>query len=266
MKRQIKTLRSVLPNAGLRIKYRRRMEALIKDMHESTQYWIAAAYKQRPPRMAGLVDIAQDASPSDYIQKVMNDLAKRWIKRFEESADKMAESFLKDAFKHGDSSLRQALKDAGWSVQFTMTKSVRDAFNASLNENVGLIKSIPQQYLQKVEGIVMRSYTAGRDLETMSNEIQAAYPVTKQRAAFISRDQANKANAVVNRTRQLELGITQAVWMHSGAGKEARPSHLKAGMEKRVYNIAEGCYLDGEWIQPGELINCRCTSRPIIKF
>ena len=53
-----------------------------------------------------------------------------------------------------------------------MTPAVRDAFNASLAENVGLIKSIPEKYLQQVEGVVMRSYSAGRDLETMVKELK----------------------------------------------------------------------------------------------
>ena len=74
-------------------------------------------------------------------------------------------------FKASDSAFRQALKEAGWSVEFKMTPAVRDAFNASLEENVGLIRSIPEKYLQQVEGTVMRSYSAGRDLATMVKEL-----------------------------------------------------------------------------------------------
>lgn len=206
--------------------------------------------------------IGQDATPSNEIKRILDRLAKRWIKRFNDSAQTIADAYVKDMFKASDSAFRAALKDAGWTVQLKMTPAVRDAFNASLNENISLIKSIPEKYSQQVEGAVMRSYSAGRDLETMVKDIRAIYPVTQKRAIGIARDQSNKANAVVNRARQMELGITEAIWMHSHGGKEPRPEHVAA--DGKRYKIAEGCKIDGKFIQPGEEINCRCTSRPVL--
>jgi hypothetical protein len=62
----------------------------------------------------------------------------------------------------------------------------------------------------------------------------------------------------------LDLGFTKAKWKHSTASKEPRQSHLKAN--NKVYNIEEGCYIDGEYIQPAEKINCNCYSVPIIEI
>lgn len=257
-----KPIRSVPANRGVEARYRKELQKLIDDMHKSFAYWIKAEYRKAPPRMVTLVDQAQDASPVRAIKKILDALAKRWIARFDEFAPKISEAYLKSMFKSSDSAFRQALKDAGFSVDFKMTPAVRDAFNASLEANIGLIRSIPEQYSQQVEGAVMRSYAAGRDLQTMTKDIQNIYPVTMRRAAFIARDQSNKANAVVNRARQLELGITEALWMHSHAGKDPRPTHVAANGKR--YEIAKGCLIDGEYIQPGEEINCRCTSRPIL--
>ena len=257
-----KTARAVHANRGIEVAYRKRMEKLIAEMQGSFEYWLIAAYRKEPPRVATLV--AQDASPSQRISKILADLAKRWIKRFDDSAPVIADAYMRDMFKSSDSAMRAALRDAGWTVQFKITPAMRDAFNASLQENIALIKSIPAQYAQQVEGAVMRSYSAGRDLATMTDDIRRIYPVTQKRAALIARDQSNKANAVVNRTRQMELGITQAIWMHSHGGREPRPSHLAADGTK--YDIAKGCKIDGEYIQPGEMINCRCTSRPVLPF
>jgi len=86
--------------------------------------------------------LAQDATPSQEMQKVLRDLAERWKRKFEDAAPRIAKLYLRKMFNSSDNSLKQALKDAGWSVKFTMTPAVRDAFNASLAENVGLIKSI----------------------------------------------------------------------------------------------------------------------------
>jgi SPP1 gp7 family putative phage head morphogenesis protein len=260
-----KVLRAIHANRGVQAKYRKDMQKLIAEMQGSIQYWLAAAYRRSPPRMAGLVEQAQDAaSPALKIKKILAELARRWIKRFDDSAPKIAEAYLLGMFKTTDSAMRQALKEAGFSVEFTMTPAVRDAFNASLAENVGLIRSIPENYLQQVEGIVMRSYSAGRDLQTMTKELKLLYPKASHRAELIARDQSNKANAVVNRARQMELGITEAIWMHSSAGKTPRPDHVAANGKR--YNIAEGCKISGEFIQPGAEINCRCTSRPILPF
>lgn len=258
----IKTVRAVHANRGIEARYRRQLARMIAEMHGSVEYWLTAAYRKEPPALAALV--AADATPAQMIRKALAGLAARWVAKFDEWAPKIAEAYVTNMFKASDSAFRQALKDAGWAVDFKMTPAVRDAFQASLTENVGLIKSIPEKYLQQVEGVVMRSYSNGRDLETMVADLKALYPGAAHRAVLIARDQSNKANAVVNRARQMELGITDALWMHSHAGKVPRASHVKANGTK--YKIAEGCLIDGEHIQPGSLVNCRCTSRAILPF
>ena len=281
MPREPKTARAVHANRGIEAKYRKALQRMIAEMHGSVEYWLTAAYRKDPPRMLALV--AQDASvieskkrevygrrnaymakygPSAKIKRILDELARRWVAKFDEWAPKIAESYLQGMFKASDSAMRQALKDAGWTVEFKMTPAVRDAFNASLEENVGLIRSIPARYLEQVEGSVMRSYSAGRDLASMVKELKQLYPAASHRAELIARDQSNKANAVVNRARQMELGITEAIWMHSHAGKNPRLDHVAANGKR--YKIAEGCKISGEFIQPGQEINCRCTSRPVL--
>ena len=75
------------------------------------------------------------------------------------------------------------------------------------------------------------------------------------------------ATASMTRARQTELGITEAIWMHSGGGKHPRPSHLAAGKSKTKYDVKVGWYDPdvGKNIFPGELPNCRCVSRAVVK-
>ena len=257
-----KVVRAVHANQGLRARYNRAMQSLVEEMADSLEYWLRAAYKTSPPRVGAL--IAEDATPWDDFNTRFRHVARRWLKRFDEAAPRIAEAYLKGSFKATDSAMRIALRDAGLSVKFEFTPAMRDAFNASLAENIGLIRSIPEEYLSKVEGVVARSYSTGRDLETMVKDLRKLYPQAQKKAILIARDQSNKANAVVSRARQLELGITEAIWMHSHGGKVPRPDHLKANGER--YEIAKGCLISGEYIQPGELINCRCVSRPVLPF
>ncbi|MDR1312002.1 MAG: phage head morphogenesis protein, partial [Burkholderiaceae bacterium] len=91
---------------------------------------------------------------------------------------------------------------------------------ATVQANVALIRSIPSQYFVEVSGEVWRAVQNGHDLGTLSRQLHERYAVTRKRAAFIARDQASKANAVMKARRYDELGITEAKWRHSGAGKE----------------------------------------------
>jgi uncharacterized protein with gpF-like domain len=261
---ELKTIAHVRANRGVESHYRRKLQEMIAEMHGSIEYWLVAAYNKNPPRMAAL--IAQDASPSDKVRKILAELAKKWIKRFEDAAPSVAEAYVKSMYSASDTALKKALNDVGWSVQFKFNPTMRDAFDASLNGNVSLIKSIPQEYLTEVEGIISRTYSGGRDLQQMVKELKLCYPKAADRAETIARDQSNKANAVVNQARQLEIGIVEGIWMHSGAGKVPRPSHLAAGKEKRRFKIAEGCLIDGEKILPGEKINCRCSWRGVLPY
>lgn len=228
-------------------------------MTASVEHWVSAQYNDAPPALA-----AADASPSDEMKRRLRELTKYWLEKFEEAAPRIASLYMKNCFKQADSAFVQSLKKYDWTVKFKMTKGAKDALDAVINENIALIKSIPTQYLGQVEGVVMRSFSVGRDLETLTKDLKALYPKASHRAELIARDQCNKATSVINRARQMEIGITDAIWMHSGAGKHPRPDHVKANGKR--YKIAEGCLISGEYIFPGEEINCRCSSRPILPF
>jgi uncharacterized protein with gpF-like domain len=261
VKKSQKALRPVRPNEGLRLAYQRKLEALIDEMHKSYVYWIGAAYNANPP------DMAQDELSYAALKRVVDALAKRWLKRFSDGAEKLAGYFAQETGKRSDAALKKILKDAGFAVEFKMTAAQRDVLGASISENVALIKSIPQQYHTRVQSVVSQAVTRGYDRGFLTEELQKQFEVTKRRAAFIARDQASKINSALNTARQVEIGFTKAQWIHSGGGKHPRPSHVKAGRDKVVYDLREG-WLDPEVkrkIHPGELIGCRCVQKPILE-
>lgn len=252
-------LRPVRPNAGIEAEYRRRLRCLIESMNDSFLYWIKAKYRAHPPAMA------MDDTAASQLRIAINKLTRQWKRNFDDAANDLAEYFALAVHKRSDAALRSILRKGGFSVKFRMTPAMKDIMKATISEQVGLVKSIPQQYLVGVQGAVMRSVVAGRDLGALSKELQKQYGVTQRRAAFISRDQSNKATAAMMRARHLEIGVTEAIWLHSAGGKEPRPTHV-ANSGKR-YSIEKG-WLDpaiNKRIWPGTEINCRCVMRPIIK-
>lgn len=256
-------LAPVRANAAVGAKLRKRLDNLIDEMHRSVTYWIAAQYRDTPPAAIAM----DDASSANSLQKAMRELTKRWLGKFDEAANELAQYFAQSAQSRSDARLRTILKKAGISIRFKMTKAQTDVLAATVHETASLIKSIPAKYLTDVEGAVMRSVQTGRDLGSLSDDLRRTFAVTKRRASFIARDQNNKATAAMNRARQIELGITQAVWVHSAGGKSPRLSHVKAGRDRAKYDVSEGWFDPhvGKHILPGELPNCRCTSRSIIK-
>lgn len=262
VKSKQKILPPVRPNVGVEVTYRKRLQRLIDEMNNSIGYWLAACYGSNPPA------IAQDELPAAELLKTFRQLRRRWLKKFNDAAPKIARAFAESSKNHVDNSFQKILEDAGMVVDFKMTSTVRDVFTASVAENVGLIKSIASENLTDVEGILMRSVTVGRDLGTMTQELEKRFDLTRKRASLIARDQNNKATAVITLARQQEAGILKARWLHSSAGKKPRPDHVAFSQGKLggpEYDVSKGALISGEWIYPGQLINCRCVSRPILE-
>lgn len=246
-----KTIPPVHPNAGVEAAYRRRLLAMVREMQDSLLYWLRAAYRKVEPE-----PIAQDRDPAVQMRETMNKLARRWRQRLNEVAPRFAAAFVTTAFDHTDRSFAAKLRRAGFTVEFRPSQFVQSAMRAAVAENVGLIKSIGEQHLTQVQGDVMRAVMAGRDLGMLTNQLETRYGVSARRASFIARDQANKMTAVATKARREELGLTEAIWVHSGGGKHPRAEHVKAGRDKLRFDVRRGAFIDGQWIQPGELPNC----------
>lgn len=259
-RRDEKILQAVRANVGIQAAYRRKLDNLVRSMHKSFCYWIAAAYKANPPEMA-----MDEATAASQLRIAINKLVRQWQRRFDQASMDLAKYFATAANKRSDAVLREILKKGGWTVRFVITPEMRDVMKAAIAENVSLIRSIPQQYLTNVAGDVYRSVQAGRDLGTLTKQLEKQYGVTRRRAALIARDQNQKMTTMFQRVRQTELGIAEAIWVHSGGGKTQRRTHV-AQSGKR-YNIETGFWDSDEkaYCWPGSLINCRCVSRPVIR-
>lgn len=262
MARRPKTAAAVHPNAGVRVWYTERLQSLVLDMADDLESAVVAAFN------ADDSGIAHDAKkPSiDLLRRALNKWGKLWTLRLETLSDNLAADFANRNKAVTDIALANSFRKAGLTIRFRPTKGMISAQKAVIAENVHLIKSIPAEYLTKVQNDVWRTVTkTGGDLKTLTDKLRHTYDITHNRAALIANDQNNKAKAVYEAARRTELGITQAIWMHSQGGVEPRPSHV--ALNGKVFDVQKGAWdsQEGEWIQPGELINCRCVSRPVVE-
>lgn len=258
MKRQEIVLKAIQPSAAVHEWYLAKLRELIEDMGRSMLLHVRAAWKRNTP-------IGFDEAPTKTLERSLKRWGDQWQSKLDALAPEIAKLFANLSRRDFDRRMARMLKKSGFTVRFAPTKYMREAYRAVVQENVNLIRSIPQKYLTDVRSSVWTHVMKGGDMAGLEKAIKHTYGVTWRRAALISRDQNHKARAVFESARRSELGITQAIWRHSGAGKEPRPEHVRWGRERKRFDVKKGLYsqVDGEWVLPGTAINCRCTSSSV---
>jgi hypothetical protein len=252
-------------NAGIEADYATRLQKLVEEMSTSLIYWLQAQWRKNPP-----ATLAADEAPGTALRRRFEELGSRWESRFDAASVELARYFANKALRNADTMMAKILADAGITVKFRLSAAAADVARATVAQNVQLIRSIGQQHLNDVQGIIMRSVQMGGKVSDAVREMEERYSLTRKRAALIARDQNHKALAAITRVRQQELGIRRARWVHSTAGKVPRPSHVafsRGQLGGPFYDVDRGWFDPDEqqWIYPGQLINCRCISAPVIE-
>jgi SPP1 gp7 family putative phage head morphogenesis protein len=125
-------------------------------------------------------------------------------------------------------------------------------------QNVGLIKSIPTQSLEKVQVIVRQGLMQGTAPSEIARQIQELTGVTNRRATLIARDQTGKANAALSEHRMTDIGITEYFW-ETAHDERVRPAHVES--QGDLLNFESGNPKNNN-LNPGQPIQCRCWARP----
>lgn len=252
-----RAIRAVNPSAGLRDEYEKKLVAMVRAMSEDLSKAIKQTYAQNEPL------IAQDASlPSVTLRILFNRKRKEWMEKINKDAKTFADWFVESEYKHFVRAQKSSLRSGGLNglaVDFTTGNVTKDILRAIVNENVTLIRSIGEKYLNDVEGLVMRSVTRGGDIKTLAEDLAERYDITKRRAVFIARDQNQKATTSLAMANAKDAGIREAKWIHVPGRKSSRESHEK--MNGKIFDLDKGLY-DSEvkrWVTPGELPGCNCV-------
>lgn len=90
---------------------------------------------------------------------------------FYELEPKVAKKFTQRAKQSATVSLKQILKEEGFTVNFRLTRQMNDILQATIAENVNLIKSIHTAYFEQVQTIVMQGVKNGRDMDYIRREL-----------------------------------------------------------------------------------------------
>lgn len=132
-----------------------------------------------------------------------------------------------------------------------------------VKENVDLIKTIPEETLDKMKAIVYEGFADGKTTTRMLKEIQHTYGISRRRARFIARDQVAKLNGQIQHAQQEDSGITKYIWSTAG-DERVRRSHKELNGKIFEWNDPP-LNSDGRRCHPGEDYGCRCIGRPVFE-
>jgi len=253
-------------NAAIEVRYSNAIKKLVRQMSREAKKELAKIFETQSAEKF----FSQDAAVSADAKKVIDKLKSRFDQLFNSKANGLARGMISDADRSSATNLGASLKQLSGGLSLNtkaITAPMKQILSASVQENVSLIKSIPQNYMAQVEGAVMRSITTGNGLEDLIPFLDKYQGVTSRRATNIALDQTRKAYSNLNKGRMEAIGVQEYEWIHSGGGQHPRPLHIS--MSGNIYRFDDPPVIDldtGETGIPGQAINCRCTMRPIVRF
>lgn len=130
-----------------------------------------------------------------------------------------------------------------------------------LNDQVRLIKSLPQEAAQRVHDLSTRSLIEGSRASEIAGLIMATGKVTRSRANTIARTEVSRASCLFTQARAENLGSDGYIWRTSEDG-DVRPSHKE--MNGKFVRWDKPPTLDRLTGHAGCLPNCRCYAEPVI--
>lgn len=253
-------------NAAVAVRYVGAVQALTAQMTAQVKREVLRLFKTD----AAAAHFGEDATIASQSRILINSLANRFTDLFAKKAKPLAEGMVADADKSGTKALHASLQklSGGMSLKTSLASpGLAEITKAVVAENVGLIKSIASEYLQKVEGAVMRSITTGSGLQDLIPALEQFDGQTHRRARNIALDQTRKAYNSINRGRMEALGVKKFMWHHSGGGAHPREDHV--AMDGQIYRFDNLPVIDkrtGERGIPGQAINCRCVMSPVFDY
>lgn len=131
-----------------------------------------------------------------------------------------------------------------------------------MEEQVGLIKSLPTEAAQRVHDLVIKGLEDSARADEVASEIRRSGEVTESRANLIARTEVARSASKLTEARALHIGSEGYIWRTSG-DSDVRHSHKQ--MEgKFVRWDTPPTLSDGTTTHAGQIYNCRCYPEPVI--
>lgn len=260
----------------VKIKPLRTPRALEKELDNFIKFMVRTTKKRFEVKVLeamnkSTIDKFQDAQEGNFA-RIFNKLVKEFEKSIKDQFnDKRIQKYIKSLYGRADKMNDKAFYHAIQSKVGVDAKSIigTDGLNSFVNakslETIGQVVKLKNDMIQNLSQNTLRLMSAGKNLETLYEEVSNQNKKNLNKSEIVSRNELKAFNTQLNNKRAANLGITKAVWNTVG-DERSRPCHVKRdGME---FDIDKGLYhaCDGEYLKPGEEINCRCFATYVVEF
>lgn len=234
------------------VKYRRQLSQLTRLLKESVNTDLVPILKQLESEY-----IADSYART--LEEVFNNL-RRSFSGIETQAKIVASDFVDNTNIVNRERFYRAMDNAlGIKLEnLIQNEGLEDILVATTRSNVGLIRSIPEEYFKQIETIVFDGVTRGNAATSMIKQIQKIGKNTTQRARLIARDQTSKLNSALSQQRQQNLGVEEYVWRTAGDDRVRETHRAHNG---KIFRWDDPPPDTGH---PGQDIQCRCVAQPVI--
>ncbi|OTG95001.1 minor capsid protein [Acinetobacter sp. ANC 3832] len=192
-----------------------------------------------------------------WFSDMFNKVREKLVKYVVEVAKPLATKVVVDSQKEVDKQIAEHTKSQiGIDLTpFYQASDIQSTVEMNIATNVALIKSIPQQYFDKLEALVMNALQTGLTNEELAQEIHKLGQSTEYRARLIAADQMGKINADINEKRQRSLGVESYDYLTSKDEKVRPLCRSHHGKTFKWDSPPAGGH-------PGKKVRCRCTAVP----
>lgn len=255
----------IRPSVPVEQRYAHNLDVLIRDMITDVvrelREWDHADDTQ--------AYFAIDRGVTDDVRVRFKHLWKKWEKIFAEKSTNIVGVFVGQSDKSNAAAVQSSLKKLSGGLSLGVRKLDYDSqqiLKAAAAENISLITSIPQEYLNKIEGAVYRSITHPEGRDYLAREIKRTNQVTTRRANMIAGDQTRKVNMALTAGRMQKVGVKKFEWAHVPS---SHPRELHVHLDGKICKwddppvIQRNPTIKG---YPAQLINCKCQAIPVFDF
>lgn len=274
-----KPAKPIKPNDDVEAYYRRQMKSLVRAMARSVDQNVMPVLKRTKQEYTADawsddIETALQAAWAPFATAAMEATYRRLAN---DVVDRMAANTTA-------SIVRSVNQSVGINLGPVFeAQPMRDYMNVAINENVSLIRSLPDEYYKRIRTIVYDGVAGKESPTSIAEQIQEGTGVSRRRAQTIAKDQTGKITSQVVQRRQEQAGIKYFKWVTAGDNRvTGKPggrypdaaikcydiSRKDVGYGRGVFPISEGATWRGEKnLYPGRAhVNCRCTQSVVFEW
>lgn len=255
--------KAVKPAKRIGIEYNAQLQRMVRSIRKDINEQLVPMLRQLAPEYVS--DSVTTDSYVDLIVATLRNIVNRWQSpTFRSVAESIAQRFVTTT---NNVNAKGYTESFGIDV-FAGSPELENYLQASTYNNTQLITSIPEQYLNQVESIVMTNVRSGNRPSAIVKLLSDQFGVTQRRAKMIARDQTTKINGDLSEKRQRAAGFPYFQWIDSD-DQRVRTRH--GNIANKITQYGKGVYRwdylplsdKGVPIKPGEDYQCRCIARPV---